>query len=671
MTNPLLEPFDGPYGLPPFDRIRPEHFAPAFEAAMEEHRAETEAIATEAAPPDFANTIEALERAGERLTRVGSVFFTLAGGDATEEIQAIQREVLPKLARHRTAILLDPRLWARVKAVAGDAEALAAEEARVTELARRRFVRAGADLDAAGRARMGEIQSRLAEIGTAFAQAVLRDEQGWTLALGEDDLAGLPEFLASQARAEAGARGMEGAVITLSRSSVEPFLAFCERRDLREAAWRAWTARGEAENWPRIEETLRLRAEKAALLGHGSFAEFKLETEMAKTPAAVRELMMRVWEPARARAGAERDALQALAAEEGANITLEPWDWRFYAEKLRKRLHDLDEAETKPYLALDNVIAAAFDVAERLFGLEFRKVEGLALPHADARAWEVTRNGRHIGLFVGDYFARPTKRSGAWASPLRVQQKLRAPKRPIILNTANFAKGDPTLLSFDDARTLFHEFGHALHGLLSDVRYPSISGTAVARDFVELPSQLFEHWLAVPEILQRHARHYRTGEPMPIALVEKIRAAETFNQGFQTVEYLGSAFVDLAMHEMAPDGMLDGRTVETRVLEEIGMPREIPMRHRSPHFLHVFAGDGYSAGYYSYMWSEVMDADAFRAFEEAGDVFSGEVAARLERHVLGAGGRQEPEDAYIAFRGRLPGVQPLLEGRGLADASPA
>jgi peptidyl-dipeptidase Dcp len=383
---------------------------------------------------------------------------------------------------------------------------------------------------------------------------------------------------------------------------------------------------------------------------------------------------MRVWEPARRRAAEDRAALQTLAAEDGANISIEPWDWRFYAEKLRKRLHDLDEAETKPYLSIDNVISAAFDVATRLFGLGFREIEGLPLPHADARAWEVTRDGRHLGLFVGDYFARPTKRSGAWASALRRQQKLRAPERPIILNTMNFAKGNPTLLSFDDARTLFHEFGHALHGLLSDVTYASISGTAVARDFVELPSQLYEHWLSVPEILRTHARHHRTGEPMPSELVERLRTAATFNQGFHTVEYLGSALVDLAMHTRGTEGE-GGRSrsaaaAEAATLAEIGMPPEIGMRHRSPHFLHVFAGDGYSAGYYSYMWSEVMDADAFRAFEETGDPFDPATAARLEAHVLAAGGREEPEAAYTAFRGRLPGVEALLEGRGLADAAP-
>ncbi|MEO0622070.1 MAG: M3 family metallopeptidase [Pseudomonadota bacterium] len=673
MTNPLLEPFDGPFGLPPFDRIEAADFEPAFEAAMAEHLAEIEAIAGAEAAPDFANTVEALERAGAVLDRVASVFFTLAGGDATEAIQAVDRAISPKLAAHGSAILLNPALWARVSAVVEQVGTLGAEEARIVELYRRMFVRAGAALDEAGRMRMAEIQKRLAELGTTFSQTVLKDEQDWVLPLSDHDRSGLPAFLVDQAEREGKRRGMETAAITLSRSSVEPFLVFSERRDLREKAWRAWTGRGEVGEgtWPIIEETLALRAEKAALLGYPSFAAYKLETAMAKTPEGVRGLLMRVWEPAKARAAEEQAALQALAAEDGSNAEIAAWDWRHYAERLRKRLHDLDEGETKPYLPLDGVIEAAFDVAGRLFGLAFREVEGLTLPHADARAWKVTRDGTHVGLFIGDYFARPTKRSGAWASGLRQQQKLTEPHRPIIMNTMNFARGEPTLLSFDDARTLFHEFGHALHGLLSDVTYPMISGTAVARDFVELPSQLYEHWLSEPAVLEAHARHYETGEPMPREMVEKLKAAETYNQGFLTCEYLGSALVDMAMHEIGPEETVDGPAFEAKVLADIGMPNAIAMRHRTPHFLHVFAGDGYAAGYYSYMWSEVMDADAFRAFEETGDPFDPGTAERLERHVLSAGGRTEPEDAYTGFRGKLPGVDALLEGRGLADAVPA
>ncbi|MEM7669371.1 MAG: M3 family metallopeptidase, partial [Pseudomonadota bacterium] len=543
---------------------------------------------------------------------------------------------------------------------------LSPEQARVLKLYVEMFERAGAPLDDAGRKRLADIQARLSALGTAFSQNVLKDEAEWHLALSDDDLDGLPDFLTAQAKVEAESRNLDGYAITLSRSSIEPFLVFSTRRDLREVAWKAWIARGEATNWPLVEETVALRIERAKLLGFRDFASFKLDNQMAKTPAAVRDLLMSVWTPARARAEEEAADLQALAAEEGANIEIEGWDWRHYSEKLRKRKFNLDETETKPYLTLDAMIEAQFSVANRLFGLEFRPVDGLALYHPDARAWEVTKDGAHLALFIGDYYARPSKRSGAWCSGLRQQQALTDPQRPIVLNTCNFAKGNPTLLTYDDARTLFHEFGHALHAMMSEVTYPMISGTSVARDFVELPSQLYEHWLSVPEVLANYARHYQTGEPMPDSLIGKIRAAATFNQGFATVEYTGSALVDLEMHTLDHVDGFDGRSFESTTLARIGMPRAIPMRHRTPHFQHVFSGDGYSAGYYSYMWSEVMDADAFKAFEETGNPFDPETAARLAEHVFSAGGRQEPDQAYVAFRGKLPGIEALLEGRGLA-----
>lgn len=663
MTNPLLAPWDTPFGLPPFDKIEAGHFQPAFEALLAEHKAEVARIRDNPAPADFDNTVAALERAGLRIDRVAGAFFTLASGNTSPEIQEVERWAAPALTRHMSGIVLDQGLWARVKAAA-ESGPLEGEPARIMELTLREFRRAGADLDDAGRARMAEIDAELAETGTAFAQNMLADESDWSLTLAPEDLAGLPDILVAQAREEAKSRDIEGAVITLARSSVEPFLTYADRRDLRETAWRAWNGRGEEENWPLIRKTLCLRAEKARLLGYAHFAEYKLEDQMAKTPAAVRDLLMRVWRPARARALEEAADLAALAAAEGANIEIAPWDWRYYAEKVRRERFALDDAQIKPYLELGNVIEASFAVARRLFGLEFRPVEGLPLPHADARAWEVLRDGVHLGLFVGDYFARRSKRSGAWMNALRSQQKLSAPERPIIMNTANFAKGEPTLLSFDDARTIFHEFGHALHGLMSEVTHPSISGTNVARDFVELPSQLYEHWLSLPEVLEEFARHHETGEAMPRALIEKIKKSEKFNQGFLTSEFLASALVDLAMHEA--DGEGDPEALEAAVLREIGQLPAIPMRHRSPHFAHVFAGSGYAAGYYSYMWSEVMDADAFHAFTETGDPFDAATAARFAAHVLSAGGSTEPEAAYLAFRGKMPGVEPLLEGRGLA-----
>src|SRR5690625_944508 len=668
MTNPLLEPWDGPFGLPDFARITPAHFRPAFDRALAEQQAEFEAIAISPERPSFVNTIEALERSGQLLDRVGAIFWNRAGADTNEEIQAIEREIGPRLSQQISRQLTDPRMFARIEAIAADPGDLTAEEARVLELTHEAYIRAGARLNEAERARMQAIMGRLAELGTAFSQNVLKDEAAWVMELGADDLDGLPESFVDSARADARARGLDGYAITLARSSVEPFLIFSARRDLREKALQAWAARGEAENWPIIAEMIRLRDERARLLGFESFAHFKMDNQMARHPDRTRELLLAVWEPARVRAAEERAALQALAAEEGANIEIEPWDWRYYAEKLRKRLHDLDEGELKPYLALENVLAAAFDVAGRLFGLEFREVD-VPVPHEDARAWEVTRHGQHVGLFIGDYFARSSKRSGAWMSRLRTQQKLWEPGRPIVLNTCNFARGEPALLGWDDAETLFHEFGHALHGLMSDVTYPMISGTSVARDFVELPSQLFEHWLAEPEILKKHARHYRTGEPMPDSLIERLRAAATFNQGFKTVEFIASALVDLDMHQIGDPSGFDPARCEAETLAGIGMPEAILMRHRTPHFQHVFAGDGYSAGYYSYMWAEVLDADAFRAFEEAGDPFDRRMAERLATHILSAGGREKPEAAYIAFRGRLPGVDALLEGRGLVSAA--
>ncbi len=667
MTNPLLAPWDGPFGLPDFSAIRHDDFRPAFDAALAEQDAEIEAIATDTAAPTFANTVEALERSGRTLDRVCAIFYNRAGSDTDDEIQAIEREVSPRLTQQFARQLTDERMFARIEAVFSSPGDLSAEQARVLDLTRKMYVRAGAKLDNAQKSRVQTIMGRLSEIGTAFSQNVLKDESTWSMTLGEDDLEGLPQFLLDAARAEAERQGKDGWVITLSRSSVEPFLSFSARRDLREKAFRAWADRGETGNWPIVAETVALRAERARLLGFETFAAYKLDDQMAKTPDAVRELLMAVWEPARARAGEEAEALQALAAEEGANITLAPWDWRYYAEKLRKREHDLDEAEIKPYLALDNVIEAAFDVAGRLFDLSFHPVD-VPVPHRDARAWEVRRGKTHVGLFVGDYFARPSKRSGAWMSALRSQQSLWEPGRPVITNTCNFAKGDPALLSWDDARTVFHEFGHALHGLMSDVTYPFISGTSVARDFVELPSQLYEHWLGVPEILAQHARHFETGEPMPVELVERIIAAENFNQGFKTVEYTASALVDLEMHQLGDAEGFDAPAFEKDVLARIGMPAAIIMRHRSPHFQHVFSGDGYSAGYYSYMWSEVMDADAFRAFEETGNVFDPATAARLSEHVYAAGGSVPPDEAYTGFRGQLPGVEALLEGRGLVPA---
>lgn len=675
MTNPLLEPWTCRFSLPPFARIADVDFAPAFEAGLAEARRNIAAIAASPDEPTFGNTIEAMELAEETLDRVSGVFYNLVGADSTPPRETLQSELAPKLAAFSSEVTMNAALFARIETLwrERDTLGLTDEQLRVLELYRRMFIRAGAALDEAGRKRMAEVKERLAVLSTKFSQNVLADERDWFMPLTEADLEGLPDFVVAAARAAAEERGREGHVLTLSRSLIVPFLQFSPRRDLRETAYRAWVARGanggETDNRAIAAEILKLREERARLLGYASFAAYKLEPEMAKTPEAVRDLLMRVWKPARVKAGADAAVLAGMMHADGINGELEPWDWRYYSEKRRLAEHDLDEAELKPYFGLDAMIEASFDTAHRLFGLEFKPLD-VALYHDDARAWEVTRDGRHVAVFIGDYFARGSKRSGAWCSSFRGQRKLGGEQRPIVVNVCNFAKpakGEPALLSWDDARTLFHEFGHALHAMLSDVTYGFIAGTSVARDFVELPSQLYEHWLEVPEVLDRHARHARTGQPMPAALRDRLIATSTYDQGFATVEYIASALVDLAVHEGAAPA--DPMAVQAEVLKGIDMPSAISMRHATPHFAHVFSGDGYSAGYYSYMWSEVMDADAFDAFREAGSAFDPATARRLETSILSAGGSREADVLYREFRGRMPGVEPLLKGRGLIDAA--
>ena len=676
--NPLFDEWNTPFGLPPFESLEPAHFRPAFDAALAEQRAEIDAIAADGAPADFDNTIAALERSGRALKRVGGVFFNLSGAHTNDALQAIEREMAPLLAKHRNAIFMNEGLFRKVRALfeRRDALGLDSEQARVLDRYHTIFVRAGALLPAEAKTRLAAITERLATLGTQFSQNVLADEKSYALVLdGEADLSGLPGFLREAAAEAAAERGYPGKhVITLSRSSIEPFLTFSARRDLREEAFKAWTSRGDngnaTDNKAIIAEMVALRAERAKLLGYETFSDFKLADTMAKTPEAVLTLLNQVWKPALARAARERDDLETLATRQGENIEIQPWDWRFYAEKVRKARHDLDEAVIKPYFQLDRIIAAAFDTAHRLFGLSFREVRDAPRYHPDIRVWEVTgADGALLGVFIGDYFARPSKRSGAWMSAFRSQERLSGEIRPIIVNVMNFSKGDPALLSFDDARTLFHEFGHALHGLLSDVTYPLLAGTAVSTDFVELPSQLYEHWLSHPDVLRRFATHVESGKPIPEELLERLLAARNFNQGFATVEYLASAFVDIDLHRLASADGLDVAAFERASLERIGMPREIVMRHRTPHFTHVFSGDGYSSGYYSYLWSEVLDADAFRAFEETGDVFDAETARKLKDYVYAAGNRRDPSEAYTAFRGRLPSPEALLQKRGLVPAA--
>ncbi len=666
--NVLLQPWDTPFGMPPFALVRDEDFGPAFDEALARARANIAAIA-EGPGASFAEVIEALELAEGDLDRVAGLFYNLAGADSTEAREALMRELAPKMSAFSSEVTNNKALWAKIEALwAGrDGLGLTAEQARVLELYRQMFVRSGAALEGAAAERLTAVKSRLAVLGTAFGQNLLADERAWFMEISDADLAALPGFVQDAARAAGAERGL-GAVVTLNRSLIVPFLQFSPNRALRQRAYEAWVARGanggETDNRGVAAEILALRAERAALLGYADFASFKLEPEMAKTPAAVRELLMRVWEPAKAKAFGDAAVLEAMLVADGFAAPLEAWDWRYYSEKRRKAEHDLDEAALKPYLSLEAMLGAQFDCANRLFGLEFREIEG-PFYHPDVRGWEVTRKGAHVAVFLGDYFARGSKRSGAWCSAMRSQRKLGGDQRPIVVNVCNFAKGTPSLLSYDDARTLFHEFGHALHQMLSDVTYGFISGTSVARDFVELPSQLYEHWLEVPSVLEAHARHHETGEPMPADMLERLLAAGTYDQGFATVEFVSSALVDLEFHTGAAPA--DPMQRQAEVLEGLGMPRAIRMRHATPHFAHVFSGDGYSAGYYSYMWSEVMDADAFAAFEETGDPFDPATAARLEKFILSAGGSEDAEALYLKFRGKMPGVEPLLQGRGLLE----
>ena len=668
--NVLLEKWDTRFGLPPFAAIRDEDFGPAFDEALTRARAAIAGIA-EGPGVGFAEVIEAMELAEGDLDRVAGVFYNLAGADSNEAREALQRDLAPRMSAFSSEVTNNKALFGKIDALwQGRAGlGLSAEQLRVLELYRRMFVRSGAALVGTAAERLTAVKARLAVLGTRFSQNLLADERSWFMELAEADLEGLPGFVVDTARAAGAERGL-GPVVTLNRSLIVPFLQFSPRRALRQKAYEAWVARGAnggaTDNRSIAAETLALRAERAALLGYADFAAFKLEPEMAKTPAAVRDLLMRVWAPAVATANADATVLEAMLRADGIKGPLEAWDWRYYSEKRRRAEHDLDEAALKPYLSLDAMLGAMFDCAGRLFGLEFREIDG-PFYHADVRGWEVSRKGAHLAVFLGDYFARGSKRSGAWCSAMRGQRKLGGEVRPIVVNVCNFARGAPCLLSYDDARTLFHEFGHALHQMLSDVTYGFISGTSVARDFVELPSQLYEHWLEVPAVLEAHARHHETGAPMPAAMLARLLAAATYDQGFATVEFVASALVDLEFHSGAPSA--DPMQKQAEVLEALGMPRAIRMRHATPHFAHVFSGDGYSSGYYSYMWSEVMDADAFAAFEETGDPFDPGVAARLERFILSAGGSEEAEALYLKFRGRMPGVEALLKGRGLLDAA--
>jgi len=686
--NPLLSPWTGSYGgVPPFDQVQVSLFQPALEAAMAEQLAEIDRIAADPAAPTFANTLAALEGTGRALERVANLYGVWASTMSGPEFQAVEREMAPKLAAFADKITQNAALYRRIAAVYESRESagLDPEQQRLAWLVHDNFVRAGARLEPAAKEKLSAINQRLAALYTRFGQNVLAEETDRILLLeSEGDLAGLPAAQRAGAAEAAASRGHAGKwAILNTRSSMEPFLTYSDRRDLRERVWRTYVGRGDNgdahDNNAIVTEILQLRFERARLLGYQSHAHWRLENSMAKGPERALELLEAVWKPALARVREEVADMQAIADREAAaagtpRITIEPWDYRYYAEKVRKEKYDLDEALLTPYLQLDKLREGMFHVAGELFGFRFAPVAGLPVYHPDVRVWEVTNAaGKHVGLFYNDPYARAGKHSGAWMNAYRSQERFEREVTTIVSNNSNFVKGapgEPVLVSWEDALTLFHEFGHALHGLASNVTYPSLSGTAVARDYVELPSQLLEHWLSTPEVLDRFARHYQTGQPIPRELVERVRRAATFNQGFATVEYLASALIDMKLH-LAGAGPIDPDRFERETLAALGMPREIVMRHRTPQFTHVFSGDGYSAGYYSYLWADTLTADAWEAFAAApGGPWDKAVAKALHEHVFSVGNTVDPAEGYRAFRGKDAGIEPLMRKRGF-PAPPA
>ena len=681
--NPLLAEWEGPYGgVPPFDKVQIALFKPALEAAMTENLGEIDKIAKDPAAPTFDNTIVALERAGHTLDRVGTLYNVWSSTMSSPEFQMVQREMAPRLAAFNDKINQNEALFKRVEAIYNWAQTpvgnkkLTAEQQRLVWLDYTNLVRSGAKLERPAKARLTEINQELASLFTKFSNNVLYEEDNQFITLkSEDKLKGLPQSVRDAEAASAVTKKQLGTwVIINTRSSVEPFLTYSDRRDLREKVWRMFIMRGdngdEHDNNATITQILQLRAERAKLLGYPTHSHWRLENAMAKTPERAMDLMMQVWKPAVARVHEEVADMQALADKEGAGIKIEPWDYRYYMERVRKVKYDLDQNEVKPYLQLDKLREAIHWVAGELFNFKFTPAPNVPVAHPDIRVWEVSdkTTGKHIGLWYFDPYARAGKRSGAWMNAYRSQERVNGEITTIVSNNANFVKGkpgEPLLISWDDATTMFHEFGHALHGLNSNVTYPSLSGTAVARDYVEFPSQLMEHWLSTPEVLQKFAVHYQTGKPIPQDLVNKIMRSKTFNQGFATVEYLAAAILDMKLH-LAGDKKIDPRSFEKEALAEIGMPHEIVLRHRLPQFLHVFSSDGYSAGYYSYLWADVLTADAYGAFVEAGGPYDKKVAERLRKTIFSVGNTIDPAEAYRNFRGRDPKVEALMKKRGFS-----
>jgi peptidyl-dipeptidase Dcp len=672
--NPFFQEWKTPFGAPPFEQIETKHFLPAIREGVAQHRREVEAIANNPAPPTFANTLERLDQAGLLLERATAVFQNLSSAETSDALQAIQREVAPMLAAHRDDILLDPALFARVKAV-WDARAtlgLEPDQQKLLEDTWKDFVRGGALLPKEGQARLRKINAELAGLSVKFGNNLLKETNEYRLVIDKkEDLAGLPDRVVAGAAETAKKAGLEGKwLFTLQAPSLWPFLQGADDRNLRRQIFTAYATRGdhgnESDNKATLSRIAALRAEKAQLLGYKTHADYVLDQNMAKTPARVYEFLHRLWTPAKAVAAREAADLQAAIRAEGKDFALEPWDWSYYAEKVRKARFDLDEQALRPYFALDRVREGAFWVANRLYGITFTELSGVPVYHPEVKAYEVKdTDGSHLAVYYVDYHPRPGKRGGAWSSRYRgtwIEKGVSV--RPVVVNVCNFSRpaGDaPALLSIEEVETLFHEFGHGLNSILSRVRYRSLASPP--RDFVELPSQIMENWATEPEVLQHYARHWKTGEVIPADLVEKIKKSRQFNQGFATVEYLAASLLDMDWHTLAETREKDATAFENASLERIGMPRQIVPRYRSPYFQHIFAG-GYSSGYYSYIWAEVLDADAFQAFKEKG-LFDPATARSFRTNVLERGGSEEAMALYVRFRGKEPSVEPLLARRGL------
>ena len=674
--NPLLPKWQGPYkGIPPFDLIKVSDFKPALEAAMAENLTEIDKITANKQPASFENTIAALERSGKALDRVSSIYGIWSSNMNSPEFQPVETEMAPRLAAFSDQITQNPKLFQRIAAVYNSPakKKLTPEQQRLAWYYHNNFVRAGAKLNAGSKKRLSDINQQLAGLFTKFSQHQLADESKFIELKTEVELDGLPQSAKDAASASANAKKLQGSwIIQNTRSSIEPFLTYSNRRDLREKAFQMFINRGdngdENDNNAIITEILSLRAERAKLLGYKTHAHWRLENAMAKTPQRAMELMESVWPAAVARVKEEVADMQEMANKESANITIEPWDYRYYAEKVRKAKYDLDQNEVKPYLQLEKMREGMFWVAGEMFNFNFSPITDVPVYQPDVRVWKVTdkTTGKHIGLWYFDPYAREGKNSGAWMNAYRNQQKLDGNTTTIVSNNSNFLKakpGEPVLISWEDAKTLFHEFGHALHGLSSNVTYPTLSGTNVARDYVEFPSQILERWLSTPEVLQRFAIHYKTGEAIPQKLVDRIKSASKFNQGFSTVEAVSAALVDMKMH-LAGSKKIDPDAFERETLKELGMPKEIVMRHRTPQFGHVFSGDGYSAGYYSYLWSDVLSADAYQAFTEAGGPYDKAVAKRLHKYIFSVGNTIDQAEAYRKFRGHDPKTDALMKYRG-------